>query len=101
MGVIVRGYVEDVGSKCGVRFVHFGAIEPYNHTVMIEVEGDEGREDDNSLTEDLWPFCRGKVEVNARLESGDLYARPSDFRALAGIETGTAETVKQGSVPKG
>jgi hypothetical protein len=89
--VELRGYVQDVTSKCGVRFVDFGAVAPYGHSVMLEVSGDEGREDDDRLTGDLYPFCTGEVIVTAKVVDRDLYARPSDFRLPTPDRSGEAD----------
>lgn len=53
------------------------------------------------MTRDLAPWLFVLLLLGAGMIMAVAHAESMRRCALAGIETGTAETVKQGSVPKG
>jgi hypothetical protein len=86
VAIVLSGAIESLeASKIGLRYFRFGVKEPYYHSVAIEVVGDPGAEDDNSLTEAMQPFAaaygRALCEVTATVgDFGELHATPSCFR---------------------
>ena len=49
----LEGWLQWTGSKMGVRYFGMNCMEPYPHSLFLEVYGDVGRTDDDDINEDL------------------------------------------------
>lgn len=76
----LTGAVSFRGSKRGERYFDMEIATPYFHSVIITVYGDEGREGDDNLTEDVAAFDGSVVTAACTVDRWhDLVTTPSQM----------------------
>lgn len=96
----LTGYLEELlGSKRGLRFVQMGVMEPYVHSVIIHIAGD----DDDVLNAALFPLWNRRIDAALTEDQfGDLYTTADQITlcdrdaALRGREAAEAEGQQPG-----
>lgn len=75
--VHLAGYLEELlGSKRGLRYVQMGVMEPYQHTVILHITGD----DDDALNAALFPLWNVRVNVSLSVDQhGELCTTPDQI----------------------
>lgn len=98
--VTLVGHLEWQGSKRGERYFNIECPLPYVHTAFVTIYGDEGREGDDDLTNDLFPHLDCKVSIECSVDTdGYLISRPSWIAPASAMSGRSPET--EGLSPKG
>lgn len=74
----IAGTMQLESSKCGLRFMEVGVMEPYPHEVRLTIEATPDQ-DDNILSDRLIDLCEIPVTIAAKLVDGDLRCTTNDI----------------------
>lgn len=61
--ITLSGQLEITGSKRGERYAELHAAQPYHHSLYLIIRGDQGRQGDDELNEDLIGKLDGVYDV--------------------------------------
>lgn len=82
--VELHGALSFMGSKRGERYFQIEIAEPYFRSVFIIVYGDDGREGDDDLTDDIAPFDGNVATVSCVINQyNDLVTTPKAMRLMS------------------